>query len=196
MITVPAGEFLYGYGKDAHPVPLPSFSLDRFPVTNADYELMVPGHKALRGQYSETDRQPVVNVNWFEARLYARWRRCRLPSEQEWEKAAGWDAASQHKRVYPWGDEFDASRCNTRESHRGKTSPVGDYPLGRSPYGCEDMTGNVWEWCESTWREGSDARVVRGGSFFDSQDFAACAGRYDDFPRNRFIYNGFRCART
>jgi serine/threonine-protein kinase len=194
MITVAAGEFLYG--EDARSLPLPSFSLDRFPVTNAEYERMVQGHKALRGQYSETDRQPVVNVNWFEAGLYARWRGCRLPSEQEWEKAAGWDAANHHKRVYPWGDEFDASRCNTAESDRGKTSPVGDYPLGRSACGCEDMAGNVWEWCENSWREGSDRRVVRGGSFVNNQGYAACACRYRNNPRFSINDHGFRCART
>ena len=100
---------------------------------------MAPGHRRLRNEYSDSDRQPVILVNWFEARLYARWRGCRLPSEQEWEKAAGWDADAGKKRVYPWGDGFEAAFCNTDESGIGNTTAVGSYsesrPIWRPGYG-------------------------------------------------------------
>jgi serine/threonine-protein kinase len=196
MVRIEAGEFAYGGRGEM--LYLPGFSIDRFPVTNADFERMIPGHRELRNPYSDQDDQPVVLVNWYEARLYCRWRGCRLPTEQEWEKAASWDAARKKTRVYPWGPKFDKSRCNTRESGLDKTSPVGAYrdKGGASPYGCEDMHGNVWEWTESTWTEPAHTRVVRGGSFvFIAQD-AACAYRDYYFPQVRVNFFGFRCART
>jgi len=194
MVEVAAGAFPYGEGS----IEVPAFWMDRYLVTNLDYERMIPGHAKSRNPYSDADRQPVVLVSWHEARLYCRWRGrgCRLPSEQEWEKAASWDAAAQRKRVYPWGDDFDASRCNTRESGLEKTSPVGAYPGGRSSYGCEDVAGNVWEWTESPWEEGSEARVLRGGAWNLSHDYAACACRNDSYPQLRSVRIGFRCSRT
>ena len=194
MVTVAGGLFLYGEANEM--VDLPTFRIDRFPVTNEEYERMIPGHRAWRGQYSDEDRQPVIYVSWFEARLYARWRGCRLPSEREWEKAASWDAASQKKRVYPWGDEFDGSLCNRWESRICKTAPVGFYPLGVSAYGAQDMAGNVWEWTESPWEEGGETRVVRGGSWVDGHGDAACARRDFDLPDLRYYNLGLRCART
>ncbi len=196
MVEVAAGAFPYGEANEM--VEVAAFSLDRYPVTNEEYERMVPGHRKLRDEYSDSDRQPVVYVSWFEARLYARWRGrgCRLPTEQEWEKAAAWDSAGQTKRVYPWGDTFEAVRCNTGESDFGRTTPVDAYPEGASAFGVQDMAGNVWEWTESTWREGDEMQVVRGGSWVDLRDFAACAYRISISPVSRVSNFGFRCART
>jgi formylglycine-generating enzyme required for sulfatase activity len=194
MVVVAAGAF--PYGKDNEMVDLAAFRIDRFPVTNEEFERMAPGHRRLRSKYSDADRQPVIMVNWFEARLYARWRGCRLPSEEEWEKAAGWDADAGKKRVYPWGDEFDAAFCNTYESGIGKTTAVGSYSNYASPCGAQDMAGNVWEWTESAWSEGDETRVVRGGSWLFNRDDAACAYRSSNVPDDRVIYYGFRCART
>jgi len=194
MVEVAAGAFPYGEGT----IEVPAFSMDRYPVTNLDYERMIPGHAKSRNRYSDADRQPVILVSWHEARLYCRWRGrgCRLPSEQEWEKAASWDAVAQRKRVYPWGDDFDASRCNTSESWLGKTSVVGAYPGGRSSYGCEDMAGNVFAWTESPGSEGSEFRVLRGGAWFLNHELAACAFRSDNDPQDRSSNIGFRCSRT
>ena len=106
----------------------------------------------------------MVNVSWQDAQAYCQWlsektgKSYRLPSEAEWEKAArGADG-----RVYPWGNEWDAAKCNTRESKIQGTSPVGQFStLGDSPSGCADMVGNVWEWTLSLWGPDSDSPKYR-----------------------------------
>src|SRR6185437_17051539 len=122
-------------------------------------------------------------VSWSDAMAYVVWlaqltgQPWRLPTEAEWEKAArGTDG-----RIYPWGDEFDKARCNTRESGIGTTSPIGRYPNGESPYHVQDMTGNVWEWTSSLFQpypyrkndgreniNSTENRVLRGGSWDDN----------------------------
>jgi formylglycine-generating enzyme required for sulfatase activity len=155
----------------------------------------------------------VVYISWDDAVVYCRWlakttkKPYRLPTEAEWEKAArGTDG-----RIYPWGNKWDAKRCNTSEDGPGKTTPVGAYPAGASPYGLLDMTGNVWEWCATKWGKlypydatedewGDDYlkaggyRVVRGGSFYGNQYFARCAVRYGDRPGDGVDLRGFRVA--
>jgi len=196
MALITAGPF--PYGKDGALLDVPAFYLDRYPVTNREYECMVPRHRLERDEYSDADDQPVIYVNWREARLYCRWRGMafRLPTEQEWEKAASWDAERSQKRTYPWGDEFDPSKCNTSEGKRGKTTPVGVLPEGVSPWGCHDMTGNVWEWTSSQYSEERPYLVLRGGSWFSDRGGAACASRGLEHPHYRGDCLGFRCART
>jgi formylglycine-generating enzyme required for sulfatase activity len=94
---------------------------------------------------------PVNDVAWDEAMAYCRWlsdvtgRAYSLPSEAEWEKGArGTDG-----RIYPWGKQWDATRCNADKGDQDDTTPVDAYPQGASPYGVLDMAGNVWEWTRS-----------------------------------------------
>ena len=190
-VRVPAGKFLYG--DDKKEVELPEFWIDKAPVTNAEYARFVaemrhepPEHWKGKQSPKEIADHPVTYVSWDDAVAYAKWAGGRLPTEQEWEKAArGTDG-----REYPWG-EWAEGRCNSEEAGVGGTTPVGQYsPQGDSPYGCQDCAGNVWEWTTTVHKRGG--RVVRGGAFGLSRDFARCACRLGDPPDFLWDSAGFR----
>ncbi len=158
-------------------VRLPSYAIDPTPVTNAKYAefLKRTGYEPrdrtnflkhwTNGQIpSGLENHPVVYVDLEDARAYARWAGKRLPTEDQWQYAAqGGDG-----RTYPWGNEWQADRCN--DGRTGGTTAVTAFPQGRSPFGCYDMCGNTWEWTES---ERSDGRtrfcILKGGSYFKAK---------------------------
>jgi formylglycine-generating enzyme required for sulfatase activity len=226
MVLIPVGGFLMGSDpakdKDAqddeqpqHFLALPAYYLARTPVTNAQYLAFVQdagqgapggwqGDKPPKGK----EDHPVVDVTWRDALAYCRWlaqatgRPYALPSEAEWEKGArGTDG-----RIYPWGNDWAAARCNCYERREGDTTPVGAYPGGASPYGLLDMAGNVWEWTRSLWDreypyvpndgrenlEAGGARVVRGGAFDFTSGFVRCAFRLSLNPAQWVRGLGFR----
>lgn len=138
---------------------------------------------------------PVTGVCWYEARAYARWAGKRLPREEEWEKAASWDAQAQQKRVYPWGDEWHLDWGNFTEDEPTK---VGCFPEDLSPAGCYDMGGNAFEWTDSAYRD--KYRVIRSGGVGLNEStlkrFARTTKRKCPNPLYRSVNAGFRCALT
>jgi formylglycine-generating enzyme required for sulfatase activity len=206
MVRIAAGKFLYGDEKEER--ELPEFWIDKTPVTNAEYKRFLdanPGHsipsidadwarpynwdRRSRSFPQDKADHPVVLVSWHDAVAYAEWAGKRLPTEEEWEKAArGTDG-----REYPWG-KWEEGRCSTRETGIGTTTPVAQYsPAGDSPYGCAGMAGNVWEWTSSLWEPGSSRRVERGGSWHSSRLNARCAYRLGSVLLDSLSDLGFRC---
>ncbi len=149
-----------------------------------------------------TPNRPVIGVSWYEAIAYCRWlseqrrQEVRLPSEDEWEKAA-----TPVKGEYPWGEEEpDEERANFGpdfEPNVGSPTPVGVYPVGDGPYGHSDLAGNVWEWCSDvtkvSWTEES-SRAGRGGSWSNSAWDLRAAYRDGGPAGQRFGHLGFRVA--
>jgi iron(II)-dependent oxidoreductase len=147
----------------------------------------------------------VLGVTWNQARDYAAWAGKRLPTEEEWEKAASWDPASKQKRIWPWGNMDDSSRANLATNH---ATSVKQYAGDQSPYGVYGMAGNAWEWVDSIFApyEGSKAQsanfgkgyhVVKGGNFLVDLDAARTASRDwlpNEFPQDKTTPVGFRCA--
>ena len=229
MVEIREGSFIMGdstIGSDAvpvHTVYLPTYFIDRFEVTNAEFAAFLNenhdmveeigiGTKGCQIVKEGNDfrsiagyeNYPVTTVTWRGAVEFAAWRDARLPTEAEWEKASRGTAAS----TYPWGNTFNpgmASCCG--DSLR----QIGSFPRGASPYGVMDMSGNAWEWVSDAWavdyyQHSSENdpqgppfdgryRVLRGGSHVSDANTMRCAYRGHHFPDKHIASVGFRCAR-
>ncbi|MEW6325847.1 MAG: SUMF1/EgtB/PvdO family nonheme iron enzyme [Nitrospirota bacterium] len=234
MVYVPAGYFLMGstpedgavgfdVGVDEFPqrrVYLKTYYIDQFEVTNGQWlEYMRSTKTAYMPAYWKNglpppgqENHPVTDTDWYDADAYCRWAGKRLPTEEEWEKAA----RGSDGRHWPWGNQHDLSRANTLETGRDWAEPVGSHPEGVSPYGAHDMAGHVWEWTSSWYQAypgnqlqrggyGEHQRVARGGSWHTPlSPFARSAHRYtpDLLPMDQRDENwhtgfdkGFRCVK-
>lgn len=256
MVMVPAGSFVMGHAtlgstnnRPAHTVSLDAFLIDKYEVSNAEYEqfisaggystsaywsaegwdwreatnVQMPSHWDLEGGYGAAyPGFPVRGVSYYEAEAYATFVGKRLPTEAEWEKAA----RGSDERLYSWGSQLSPQRANYNNSldpYEGTTwtTPVGFYdgrlhpePLFQtldspSPYGAYDMSGNVLEWVRD-WFDASyyssipsanptgpltgTSRVRRGGAYISDAPYAFV--RSPDGPESRYVYAGFRCARS
>ena len=223
--------------KPQHRPDLPDYWIGKTPVTNAQFRPFIEGDgyrnkrywteagwkwreegKILRPDYWDnakwnSDLFPVVGISWFEAVAYCRWlsaqtgQAFRLPSEAEWEKAARGPGGF----IWPWGNDWQADRCNSKEAGKQATTPVDAYPQGASPYGVLDMSGNVREWCATVWRqkypytlanewqnaylEPDKSRMLRGGAWYSEQKNVRGACRdHHHFPRYRLDNIGLRVA--
>lgn len=226
-VEVPAGPFLYGEEQEIRHLPV--FHIARYPVTNAQYQAfladdgygadewwegLVKRPEPGRGFWSESNH-PRETVSWYEAMAYARWLNTRLrergllpegwtvrlPTEEEWEKAA----RGENGREFPWGD-YVSGRANHDETWNNHgphylhhTTAVGIYPLGASPFGCLDLAGNIWEWCLNLYERpgclalsGDARRAVRGGSWHYSRNHVRCTCRYGSAPDDHDSALGFR----
>jgi len=221
MVFVPEGAFLMGARdedlraspaeKPQRQVHLDGFWIDQFEVTNAQYKLFrdATRHRAPldpRDPLFNGPSQPVVGVSWEDAQQFCRWAGKRLPTEAEWEKAARGLSGG----TYPWGDAQVADHAHVMKT---RTSEVGKYPQGASPYGLMDMAGNVWEWVQDWYAADyyrKDAapknpkgpaiggeKVLRGGSFWERTVWDARAtARHHQTPEKANNNVGFRCARN
>ncbi len=226
FVRIAAGPFLMGSTDEnplAHPNEKPQHVVDipydywlsRLLVTNEQYAAFIrDGEHPVNG-WEKKRNHPVVNVSWDDCMAYCKWLQnrmraqlppgavVRLPTEAEWEKAArGMDG-----REWPWGNQFDISKCDMDERGRGGASPAGAYsPQGDSPYGCADMAGSAWEWTHSKLKpypyraddgredEQGGPRVIRGGAFPFDHGRARCAYRGRHLPIYLWPHYGFRVA--
>jgi toxoflavin biosynthesis protein ToxD len=233
-VYIPEGTFWMGsqpgdgiplHETPQHEVSLPAFCFGRYPVTNSQYEEFITqtqtrvlpimgwdGQRVPQG----LELHPVTGVTWYEARKYCEWlsqttgREYALPNEAQWERAC----RAGENCIYPWGDEFDPSRCN---QGKGQLAPVDAYPA-QNKFGCFDLVGNVRQWTISLWGERPNTpdfkypwsdkdgrnnlntnsqirRVVRGSSYAEDAGFLRCSARSGQFPENAGLLGmrlGFR----
>jgi hypothetical protein len=165
---------------------LGEFLMDRYPVTHDLFSEFRPSH--IDRYPDEMGSHPVVSVSFYDALDFAKWLGKELPNEYEWEKASrGCDA-----RLYPWGSQFSPELANSRASQRRRSSSVLAHPGGVSPYGCQDMAGNVWEWTSSDFGHDTPFKVQKGGSCINSCEMLQCSSRREAFPDFVLELVGFR----
>ena len=161
------------------------------------------------GRRKINPNEPVNHVSYYEATAFCKWAKKRLPTESEWEKAALWNEEKQTKTIFPWGNEKPtAEHANLLESEIWNCAEIGSYDKGKSPNGCYQMIGDVWEWTssefmgypgfKSAFEEYNDKwftnqKVLRGGSF--ATPTISIRGSYRNFFRldERWMFSGFRC---
>ncbi len=235
-VEVPAGLFWMGSepGEDVSEWEFPktqiellSYRIGKYPVTNEQYRVFVQSTGQQVAPVSGWEgtnppknklNYPIVGVTWYDALAYCEWlteqtgRKYMLPSEAEWEKAAG----GIDGRIYPWGNDWNTDFCNCGNS---QVTPVDKFPKGVSPVGCHDMIGNVREWTSTIWGimrpypdpqffypwadDGRDSigagkflyRVYRGGAASDHINQLRCRARAafsPEYPGSPGKWHGFR----
>ena len=230
MLLVGASPFLMGRDsgnsdeRPAHLVNLGDYYIDKYEVSNADYKACVDDFACSLPKpttfYANTlyRNHPAVFVSWEKANEFCEWRKARLPTEAEWEKAARGDDSL----FYPWGNLFDGSALNFCDAdceyawknngtidRYSMTAPIGTYPDGESPYGALDMAGNAAEWVADWYNEDyyentpadnpqgpedGTYRVLRGGSWYNRNSEVRTYQRSFLRPSVAYNYTGFRCA--
>jgi serine/threonine-protein kinase len=197
MMHIPAGSFLFGHERE--PVAVPAFYIDKFPVTNRDYEAFcrATGYrfpKYWKKKQFNDPNAPVVGVSLADAQKYSRWVGKQLPSEEQWEKAyRGVDG-----RPYPWGEEeaTEELACFGRDAEEGHTDPVQEHVKGQSPYGVCDLAGNVWEWTLSSFTDEETVHAIKGGCYNDPPELLCADVRLEAVPKDKFETIGFRCVKN
>jgi len=224
MVLIPGGEFIMGSNERSdqqppHIVALSNFYIDRTEVTNGAYKRCVDAGKCQAPNDLSSDIHtsyfndpqfasfPVIHVSWQQASDFCSWAGKRLPTEAEWEKAASWNAATDEKSDWPWGNVFDPKQpmMNSDELKQQDTIAVGQYAPELN--NTVDMAGNVWEWTSSLYKpypydkdDGREdakdpgERVLRGGSWARTKGEARSFFRQHAPPTYADREIGFRCA--
>ncbi|MGI6683121.1 MAG: SUMF1/EgtB/PvdO family nonheme iron enzyme [Myxococcota bacterium] len=231
MVPVPGNSFMQGcntavepdcsvFSTPIHQVYVQPFLIDKYEVTAAQYLSCVDDEgctppttgDACNWGNPEKAEHPINCVTWHQASSYCSWAGKRLCTESEWELAArGTDG-----RVYPWGNEeptcdYAVMNNGVRGCGTDSTWPVGSKPLGVSPYGALDMTGNVLEWVEDDWHTSytgapndgsawvnsprSNLRILRGGGFYQSPSALKTWKRGSGGVNEQFDAGGIRCCK-
>jgi formylglycine-generating enzyme required for sulfatase activity len=214
MVCVPGGEFAMGSAAGdpfafsdeipLHPVYLDGFWIDKFEVTFGRYRKCVEaGDCTPPDAIAPGEDYPVFNVTWDQAAAYCSWAGRRLPKEAEWEKAA----RGSDGRPYPWGPMPAGTNRANFGKRIGTVLPVGRLVEGASPFGAQDMAGNVWEWTSSLFRpypfdpedgredqDSQEPRSIRGGSWQVPEGLIRTAARERMLRFNSELDQGFRCA--
>jgi gamma-glutamyl hercynylcysteine S-oxide synthase len=240
LVEIPEGTSFFGSSNHPNSSPLHElhlgpFKIGAFPVVNRDYGDFVQqtGRTWLSqdGYDPYSQNTPATDLTWHDARAYCQWltqkwretgkikpnETVRLPSEPQWERASRGDQRESQagQNIYPWGTNFATSLSNCEELALNNKCAVGLFPQSRSPFGCYDMTGQVWEWCTTLWgvdmatpmfeypwkssdgredlaADGTIRRVLRGGCFSSGQAKATCTYRGSLEPTGFWRGNGFR----
>lgn len=183
-VLIPAGSFMAGPPDSMVARGVPAFYIARFEVTQQQYQRVMGNNLS----FFKGPNHPVENVTWDDANLFCKRSGQRLPTEWEWEKAAKAGTATH----YHWGDAMDQSFAWHKGNSNKQTHPVGSKkPNG---FGLYDMAGNVWEWTVSDHEAGG--KVMRGGSWRNSQTSLRSAQRIMSLPLFKYHYVGFRCAQS
>ena len=233
--TSPIGASSHPNSCPAHEVYLRGFKIGAYPVVSRDYREFVQetgrAWPSADGYDVYAQNAPATDLTWHDARAYcqwltARWRasgkiasheKVRLPSEPEWERASRGVQRESHagQIIYPWGTTWSQEASNCEELALNNKCAVGLFPKGRSPFGCYDMSGHVWEWCTTLWgtdmttptfrypwsptdgredlhADDSIRRVLRGGCFSSGEAKATCSYRGSLEPTGFWRGNGFR----
>ena len=218
-VLIPSGSFVMGDDENSprREIFVGNFYMDQFEVTVARYAafLKATGNVNPPEEWETVDAEkngelPVVGVDWQDAATYCQWAGKRLPTEAEWERAA----RGNDERKYPWGnDAASAERARFARPYKNPVykdgvARVGSYPNGASPFGIQDLAGNVWEWVNDWYAdsfrrddvrnprgpENGTRKVVRGGGWYDQADRIAATKRMYADPAQRSDDTGFRCA--
>jgi len=230
MIFIPGGEFYMGKSGSNntdelfHKVEVSDFFIDKYEVSNAEYTKCVEAGycRSPKIQFSESfgdlfsinkdfSDYPIVNVTWNQANDYCEWRGARLPTEAEFERAAGFNPESSYSFEYPWGNnQVNNTLANFRSS---SPEPIDTYENGDNQLGVYNLVGNVWEWVNDNYSrfyytekeylqefknpmgsKDSYGKVIKGGGW-DSYEYQVT--RYSKLSKSAgtFLNNlGFRCA--
>jgi formylglycine-generating enzyme required for sulfatase activity len=215
-VAIPEGRVLLELDDANGNFPIKPFKIAKYPVTNAQFELFVDdgGYKnktwweelelliksPRASDWREAD-SPKLQVCWFEAVAYSRWLAdktglpIRLPTEWEWQ----WAAVGDSGWAYPYGETFDSSKSNTKESGIGRANLVHDFNDVETVFGAVDMAGNVYEWCLNKGVEplskrlaGGENRALKGGSWNNNHEASQAKSRISRTPMTRAFHVGFR----